>query len=82
MKISIPMCSRDALLKDPLLCPDGHRGIWYYDPKVFGSVRIGEVVDFFCCGALLASGEVTEILQPHAKFCSRLNDKAFRWRPL
>lgn len=76
----------DALLVSGME-PNGHRGLWFYDPTSIlpeGEVEAGDVVHFTkFFSEVIAIGVVTERVDPDAfpKLCSRVNSRGFRWRP-
>ena len=64
---------------------DAHRGVWFYDSTQHPSIKVGDTVEFTlgCSKEKVQEGCVTEAnLDPKdfPKFCSRVNDKGFRWK--
>lgn len=80
--INVPMAHRDSLTI-PGTTPEAHRGIWFYDPIVFGDINVGDIVEFRTCSGMevAAIGRVTSLATPeeNQKFCSKLNDRGFHW---
>ena len=80
------MIARDALLLPPG-CGEGHRGIWFYDPTVYGEIKTGDRVIFHSGGEEVAKGVVTadeqmpsgDMPEDFRKYCSRVNGKVFFW---
>lgn len=64
--------------------PDGHRGIWFYDPTLYGDIVVGDVVVFKSSGMFLAQGVVTGVVkfEDYPKYCSAINSKGFSWEPV
>jgi hypothetical protein len=79
--INIPMISRSSVTIHGDTA-DAHKGIWFYDPALYGHIAADDVVVFGNNGEQFARGIVTEIgLNPEdfPKFCSGMNRAGFRW---
>jgi hypothetical protein len=80
------MCARDSLLL-PAGGPsvEGHRGVWFYDPLVFGHIEKEDSVVFVSGGEVVARGTVREVdvaaapSEEFRKYCSRVNGRVFQW---
>jgi hypothetical protein len=82
VRIYVPMVAR-ASATLPGNEPDAHKGIWFYDPVVFGDIEVGDMIEFESALEVIDFGTVIEVgLNPvdYPKFCSRLNSRGFRWK--
>lgn len=84
-QINVCMISRDALLLPEEATPDSHNGTWYYDPKLYPNIAVGDDIVFSNNGEIYARGNVIEIVESNQmskKYCSGINSHAFRWKRL
>lgn len=83
MKRTYPITSisRESILLPEGATKDSHRGVYFYDPKTFESAEVGDVVEFTCCGEVVAIGMVCAIAhrEDYPKWCSGINSSGFLW---
>lgn len=84
--INVPMISRSALLL-PGDHADGHRGAWFYDPGLYGTIEPGDSVLFVNNGTVLVEAVVRDLLIGYdpdkiKRYCSAMNARGFTWEPL
>jgi hypothetical protein len=83
--VNITMIERGPLLVEGNDA-DAHRGVWFYETAALQEpIQVGDIVEFTlgCSREIVQRGTVTEArLDPRdfPKFCSRVNDRGFRWK--
>lgn len=84
VRLNVITCALDSLLLSAPACEQGHKGLWFYSTEGTNGVEVevGDVVEFMHnVTDVVAVGLATELVraEDYPKFCSRVNDKGFKW---